>query len=127
MGPANLTVFLEMFSDDSDLIIFPSTIVQSDNNLEIVPARNCLVCGSIAESKHFNAIVRVFFVYSNNFYTLQCCNACGAFFRRSVSQAKRYVCQNGKQCQIIKKKSGHMCGYCRFRRCIQVGMSMSGK
>jgi hypothetical protein len=53
--------FLEML-DPTDPVIFPSSSsiafdhLTSESKLEIVLAKSCLVCGAVAESKHFGIV-----------------------------------------------------------------------
>jgi hypothetical protein len=49
------------------------------------------------------------------------------FFRRSIKEnaPERYHCSENNNCQIISS-SKITCRACRFRKCIQAGMSMDG-
>uniref|UniRef100_A0A915DVG1 Nuclear receptor domain-containing protein n=1 Tax=Ditylenchus dipsaci TaxID=166011 RepID=A0A915DVG1_9BILA len=62
----------------------------------------CLVCGDLAV-----------------------CNACAAFFRRTVSSQKAYICKKKKSCVLQGTEPRHMCKFCRFQKCIQSGMMIS--
>uniref|UniRef100_A0A1I7UX93 DDE_3 domain-containing protein n=1 Tax=Caenorhabditis tropicalis TaxID=1561998 RepID=A0A1I7UX93_9PELO len=68
----------------------------------------CSICSDKAEGYHFGAIS---------------CAACGAFFRRSVSDQKVYSCSS-RQCNIAHdpKKRGGSCRFCRFEKCVTSGM-----
>ncbi|EFO97500.1 hypothetical protein CRE_07042 [Caenorhabditis remanei] len=68
----------------------------------------CSICSDKAEGYHFGAIS---------------CAACGAFFRRSVSDQKVYSCSN-RQCNIAHDptKRGGSCRFCRFLKCVSSGM-----
>ncbi|KAI6195993.1 hypothetical protein M3Y94_01056100 [Aphelenchoides besseyi] len=68
----------------------------------------CLVCHSAAKRKHYGSEV---------------CNACGSFFRRTVSNRRNYYCSK-KNCILTEagNKEGRLCKYCRFQRCVEVGM-----
>ncbi|CAL2039580.1 unnamed protein product [Caenorhabditis brenneri] len=68
----------------------------------------CSICSDKAEGYHFGAIS---------------CAACGAFFRRSVSDQKVYSCSN-RQCNIAHdpRKRGGSCRFCRFLKCVTSGM-----
>ncbi|KAI6236054.1 Steroidogenic factor 1, protein [Aphelenchoides besseyi] len=64
-------------------------------------------------------------VLYKNFGTLACCS-CASFFRRTLAENKRYVCkQNAADCDIIRAKHKRRCSYCRFSRCILVGMNVT--
>ncbi|VDN57686.1 unnamed protein product [Dracunculus medinensis] len=43
------------------------------------------------------------------------------FFRRSVQSNSNYVCTKEKTC-IITAKTRNCCQYCRFQKCLRVGM-----
>ena len=45
----------------------------------------CVICGGESDGRHFGAKV---------------CRACGAFFRRSVSEGLVYKCIGSNDCQI---------------------------
>jgi hypothetical protein len=48
-----------------------------------------------------------------------------AFFRRSVAYAKSYVCTREKECSIRSDEPRHQCRFCRFQRCVVMGMCIS--
>ncbi|CAF0834302.1 unnamed protein product [Didymodactylos carnosus] len=70
----------------------------------------CLVCGSSASGIHFGAVT---------------CEACKGFFRRSIKEnaPDRYRCAENNNCEI-NSTSKITCRACRFRKCINAGMSM---
>ncbi|KAH7716993.1 hypothetical protein AAVH_15578 [Aphelenchoides avenae] len=48
------------------------------------------------------------------------------FFRRSLCQHKQYFCKKGKRCMtrgLLQKNN--ICKYCRFQKCVQVGMRLT--
>ncbi|KAI6238897.1 hypothetical protein M3Y99_00647500 [Aphelenchoides fujianensis] len=57
-------------------------------------------------------------------YGVQSCGACCAFFRRTIKDARSYVCTRGKRCRIDYENPKRSCAYCRFRRCVTSGMSI---
>ncbi|KAI6233521.1 hypothetical protein M3Y99_00901300 [Aphelenchoides fujianensis] len=57
-------------------------------------------------------------------YGVQSCGACCAFFRRTIKDARSYVCLRGKRCRIDYENPKRSCAYCRFRRCVTSGMSI---
>ncbi|KAI6221461.1 Nuclear receptor domain-containing protein [Aphelenchoides fujianensis] len=69
----------------------------------------CPICGDVSHNKHFG-------IWS--------CNACSAFFRRTISKSRRYTCVKGKACSISYADARHICRYCRFERCIKLGMNI---
>nr|CAD2123525.1 unnamed protein product [Meloidogyne enterolobii] len=55
------------------------------------------------------------------------CAACAAFFRRSISDQKRYICKKSQRCVIRPSDIGtqgyrKICRNCRMRRCLDIGM-----
>ena len=71
----------------------------------------CLVCGDEALGRHFGVLT---------------CEACKSFFRRSVRQAAQYFCRYNRNC-AVHKQSRNKCQYCRYQKCIGVGMQPEGK
>jgi len=72
----------------------------------------CKVCGDpAARHIHYGAVS---------------CFSCRAFFRRSIQNktANTYVCRKIKECQITSK-TRKTCQYCRYQRCLSVGMKPS--
>ncbi|KAH7728517.1 Protein NHR-38 [Aphelenchoides avenae] len=83
----------------------------------------CYICDDLADGFHFNVLS---------------CAACSAFFRRSISDQKSYSCAT-RACSVTistspkifisplrrvsaSRKHGVICRYCRFQKCITVGM-----
>lgn len=71
----------------------------------------CLVCGDEALGRHFGVLT---------------CEACKSFFRRSVRQSAQYFCRYNRNC-AIHKNSRNKCQYCRYQKCVAVGMQIDGK
>ncbi|KHJ76000.1 zinc finger, C4 type, partial [Oesophagostomum dentatum] len=70
-----------------------------------------LVCGAQATGFHFDA---------------QSCSACAAFFRRTVSLNKKFVCiANRSDCQVHYSMH-QICRSCRFEKCLKAGMNREG-
>ncbi|XP_064650885.1 retinoic acid receptor RXR-alpha-B-like [Lineus longissimus] len=66
----------------------------------------CLVCGDKGSGYHYS-------VYS--------CEGCKGFFKRTVQKNLTYVCKEKKEC-VINKMTRNNCQYCRFMKCLEVGM-----
>ena len=49
------------------------------------------------------------------------CYSCRAFFRRGVGASDQYQCRWGQICKITLK-SRTQCQYCRFQKCLEIGM-----
>ncbi|KAI1718170.1 zinc finger, c4 type (two domains) domain-containing protein [Ditylenchus destructor] len=68
--------------------------------------KECMVCGYATKHRH---------------YGVSSCNACKAFFRRSLLLAMQYKCKFKGMCG---QKSGiQRCRACRFDKCVLVGMN----
>uniref|UniRef100_A0A0K0D345 Nuclear receptor domain-containing protein n=1 Tax=Angiostrongylus cantonensis TaxID=6313 RepID=A0A0K0D345_ANGCA len=53
------------------------------------------------------------------------CAACAAFFRRTISDGKKYVCKRSQRCNNPSKDAtGYrkICRSCRLKRCMDIGM-----
>uniref|UniRef100_A0AC34QJ84 Nuclear receptor domain-containing protein n=1 Tax=Panagrolaimus sp. JU765 TaxID=591449 RepID=A0AC34QJ84_9BILA len=79
-----------------------------------IPVGNTIVCqvclSAPSNGLHFGAKV---------------CAACAAFFRRSVSENKRYICKRSQRCTLkVNEPNGYrkICRECRFKRCLEIGM-----
>uniref|UniRef100_A0A914VKB8 Nuclear receptor domain-containing protein n=1 Tax=Plectus sambesii TaxID=2011161 RepID=A0A914VKB8_9BILA len=79
----------------------------SDRSPEEKAQFECLICGDRAFGKHYGVVA---------------CNGCKGFFRRSVWNANYYSCRFDRQCEITKDYR-NICRYCRFHKCIAMGMN----
>ncbi|KAI6238569.1 Nuclear receptor domain-containing protein [Aphelenchoides fujianensis] len=77
-------------------------------NVERDQRPRCPICGGQALNKHFGAAA---------------CNACAAFFRRTVGQKQRHTCAHDKSCKIQTGEGRHFCKFHRFHKCISEGMA----
>ncbi|XP_074654042.1 nuclear receptor subfamily 5 group A member 2-like [Tubulanus polymorphus] len=68
----------------------------------------CPVCGDKVSGYH---------------YGLLTCESCKGFFKRTVQNKKVYSCVDNRSCQIDKTQRKR-CPYCRFQKCLQVGMKL---
>uniref|UniRef100_A0AC35U841 Nuclear receptor domain-containing protein n=1 Tax=Rhabditophanes sp. KR3021 TaxID=114890 RepID=A0AC35U841_9BILA len=66
----------------------------------------CRVCGDFPARMH---------------YSVPTCYGCKGFFRRTLKRPKEYVCRYQGNC-IVDRHERNSCRFCRFRRCIEVGM-----
>ncbi|CAC5375443.1 NR1F2 [Mytilus coruscus] len=55
-------------------------------------------------------------------YGVNTCEACKAFFRRSLVENNKYVCPRDGDCKIINHKRAN-CSACRLKKCLELGMS----
>lgn len=66
----------------------------------------CQVCGDRASGKH---------------YGLYSCEGCKGFFKRTVRKELTYSCRDNKACTIDKRQRNR-CQYCRYQKCLRMGM-----
>uniref|UniRef100_A0A8C4R5C4 Uncharacterized protein n=1 Tax=Eptatretus burgeri TaxID=7764 RepID=A0A8C4R5C4_EPTBU len=72
--------------------------------------RLCLVCGDVASGYH---------------YGVASCEACKAFFKRTIQGNIEYSCPAASDCEITKRRR-KSCQACRFMKCLKVGMLKEG-
>merc|ERR1719244_1046844 len=68
----------------------------------------CPVCGDKVSGYH---------------YGLLTCESCKGFFKRTVQNKKVYTCVADRSC-VIDKAQRKRCPYCRFQKCLDVGMKL---
>jgi len=78
--------------------------------LKTTPKRLCLVCGDVASGFH---------------YGVASCEACKAFFKRTIQGNIEYTCPASNDCEITKRRR-KSCQACRFAKCLKVGMLREG-
>ncbi|KAK2153943.1 hypothetical protein LSH36_281g09088 [Paralvinella palmiformis] len=71
------------------------------------PFGDCRVCADKATGIH---------------YGVATCEGCKGFYKRSIPKSSSYRCFFGGSC-ILSKHNRNRCKACRFKRCLQVGMS----
>ncbi|CAG2122772.1 unnamed protein product, partial [Medioppia subpectinata] len=74
------------------------------------PKRVCLVCGDTASGFH---------------YGVASCEACKAFFKRTIQGNIEYTCPAANDCEINKRRR-KACQACRFQKCLRMGMLKEG-
>ncbi|KAK3570250.1 hypothetical protein QTP86_017123 [Hemibagrus guttatus] len=74
------------------------------------PKRLCLVCGDFASGYH---------------YGVASCEACKAFFKRTIQGNIEYSCPVVNECEITKRRR-KSCQACRFQKCLRAGMMREG-
>ncbi|MEQ2203161.1 hypothetical protein XENOCAPTIV_025790 [Xenoophorus captivus] len=70
----------------------------------------CAICGDRSSGKHYG-------VYS--------CEGCKGFFKRTVRKDLTYTCRDNKDC-VIDKRQRNRCQYCRYQKCLAMGMKREG-
>ncbi|ELU07400.1 hypothetical protein CAPTEDRAFT_113501 [Capitella teleta] len=72
---------------------------------------SCKVCGDQASGLHYGIVT---------------CEGCKGFFKRTVQNKRAYTC-NGKGHCPVDKAHRNRCQYCRFKKCLYMGMVLAGK
>nr|ABO42264.1 estrogen-related receptor isoform-2 [Halocynthia roretzi] len=86
------------------------TSTTSSSHPSSAPKRLCLVCGDVASGYH---------------YGVASCEACKAFFKRTIQGSIDYTCPSSNDCEITKRRR-KSCQSCRFTKCLRVGMLREG-
>uniref|UniRef100_A0A6D2WZC2 Retinoic acid receptor RXR n=1 Tax=Takifugu rubripes TaxID=31033 RepID=A0A6D2WZC2_TAKRU len=73
--------------------------------------RLCCICGDRSSGKHYG-------VYS--------CEGCKGFFKRTVRKDLTYTCRDNKDCTVDKRQRNR-CQYCRYQKCLAMGMKREGE
>ncbi|XP_019502720.1 PREDICTED: retinoic acid receptor RXR-gamma-like isoform X2 [Hipposideros armiger] len=71
----------------------------------------CAICGDRSSGKHYG-------VYS--------CEGCKGFFKRTIRKDLIYTCRDNKDC-LIDKRQRNRCQYCRYQKCLVMGMKREGE
>ncbi|XP_072347054.1 nuclear receptor subfamily 5 group A member 2-like isoform X2 [Scyliorhinus torazame] len=93
---------------ESDQMLFQSPQVKMEFPFEASFEELCPICGDKVSGYH---------------YGLLTCESCKGFFKRTVQNNKRYTCVENQSCQIDKTQRKR-CPYCRFQKCLTVGMKL---
>ncbi|XP_041373329.1 retinoic acid receptor RXR-alpha-B-like [Gigantopelta aegis] len=75
-------------------------------NLDDEGFPRCIVCSDRASGFHYSAFS---------------CEGCKGFFKRTVQKKLTYTCKNNQSC-VINKYTRNSCQFCRFRKCLRMGM-----
>ncbi|XP_078089276.1 steroid hormone receptor ERR2 [Mustelus asterias] len=91
-------------------VIVDDCLTKCEYALKSIPKRLCLVCGDVASGFH---------------YGVASCEACKAFFKRTIQGNIEYSCPATNECEITKRRR-KSCQACRFMKCLKVGMLKEG-
>lgn len=58
-------------------------------------------------------------------YGVYSCEGCKGFFKRTVRKDLTYTCRDNKDC-VIDKRQRNRCQYCRYQKCLAMGMKREG-
>lgn len=88
--------------------------VSLDTGIEIVQVDPngpyCVICGDRGSGYHYS-------VFS--------CEGCKGFFKRTVQKNLGYACKELQNC-VVNKYTRNNCQYCRYQKCLNVGMKRDG-
>uniref|UniRef100_A0A4W3GEY6 Retinoic acid receptor RXR n=1 Tax=Callorhinchus milii TaxID=7868 RepID=A0A4W3GEY6_CALMI len=65
------------------------------------------------------------FETSRKHYGVYSCEGCKGFFKRTVRKDLTYTCRDNKDC-MIDKRQRNRCQYCRYQKCLAMGMKREG-
>uniref|UniRef100_A0A1I7UHX9 Nuclear receptor n=1 Tax=Caenorhabditis tropicalis TaxID=1561998 RepID=A0A1I7UHX9_9PELO len=103
-SPPQLHGFLRSFLNPDNLTTPAPFGVPSEAILDA--DKMCAVCNDRAVCLHYGA---------------RTCEGCKGFFKRTVQKNSKYTCAGNKNCPIDKRYRSR-CQYCRFQKCLEVGM-----
>lgn len=105
VGHANPSLELAVISPTNSAALVTSA--DSKEGIEEL----CPVCGDKVSGYH---------------YGLLTCESCKGFFKRTVQNKKVYTCVADRSCHIDKSQRKR-CPFCRFQKCLDVGMKLEGE
>ncbi|XP_048377863.1 nuclear receptor subfamily 5 group A member 2-like isoform X1 [Stegostoma tigrinum] len=100
--------FLYIQQSESKQMLLQNPKVKMEFPFEAAYEELCPICGDKVSGYH---------------YGLLTCESCKGFFKRTVQNNKRYTCVENQSCQINKTQRKR-CPYCRFQKCLTVGMKL---
>ncbi|CAD6187656.1 unnamed protein product [Caenorhabditis auriculariae] len=102
-SPLNMPGFLRFFSSPEFTQAHSSHF---GGVMEEESEKKCVVCNDRALCLHYGA---------------RTCEGCKGFFKRTVQKNSKYTCAGNRNCPIDKRYRSR-CQYCRFQKCLEVGM-----
>lgn len=107
--------------DDDEMSIECDSVCQTNNKKDMQQQKaaarkqtfifgECKICNDKATGVHYGIIT---------------CEGCKGFFKRNIQRNTYYQCFFGRNC-ILTPRTRNRCKACRFKRCIEVGMSFDG-
>ncbi|CAG2205158.1 ISWI [Mytilus edulis] len=83
---------------------FPS-VTDKENHQPDTGSHPCRVCGDKSIGAFYGTVV---------------CHSCNTFFVNAVQNRRQYTCYKQKMCDM--NSLGNLCVFCRFKKCLRVGM-----
>jgi len=96
---------------------FHEQLLKPFRDAEVI-ARGCYYCHTVYAWHYIVAVCRLMLYV--------CLASVAGFFKRSVQNQKRYACVENQSC-VIDKMQRKRCPYCRFQKCLSVGMKLEGR
>ena len=84
---------------------------ESNSDCEDESLMLCSICSDKATGLHYGIIT---------------CEGCKGFFKRTVQNKRVYTCVGSGNCEVTKAQRNR-CQYCRFQKCLKMGMMLEGK
>lgn len=81
------------------------------------------VCSRVR--KPISTIDKLHLSVSGKHYGVYSCEGCKGFFKRTVRKDLTYTCRDNKNC-VIDKRQRNRCQYCRYQKCLAMGMKREG-
>ncbi|XP_051580323.1 estrogen-related receptor gamma-like isoform X2 [Myxocyprinus asiaticus] len=116
LNPDSPTSSSSISSSSAPALFNPVSHTESIVCCDYIPSLNlgakrlCLVCGDFASGYH---------------YGVASCEACKAFFKRTIQGNIEYSCPVVNDCEITKRRR-KSCQACRFQKCLRAGMMREG-
>lgn len=114
------------------LCLSPSTSVLSVEIAPLVCIHSSTKIKRINTHEHFVNLWPVcsaefdgYAVSSGKHYGVYSCEGCKGFFKRTVRKDLTYTCRDNKDC-VIDKRQRNRCQYCRYQKCLAMGMKREG-
>ncbi|XP_063843661.1 vitamin D3 receptor B-like [Scylla paramamosain] len=107
-----VAISMELQADHNTMTSTITSTTSASNAISSAkPLRTCRVCGDKAKSMHFGGLS---------------CDSCKAFFRRAVHNDTytNFTCPYDGTC-VINITSRKCCQYCRYQKCLSIGMERS--
>lgn len=109
--PENQPIVLIDQDDETDNTSLSESNSKSNKRTRLTfPFGACRVCSDSATGIH---------------YGIATCEGCKGFFKRSILRKEKYRCYFDNSC-LVNVTNRNRCKACRFRRCIDEGMSVDG-
>ncbi|VDQ02287.1 unnamed protein product [Trichobilharzia regenti] len=110
-SPNSINNYLLHSTNNNKNTSFSSSITDLSSPSSLLLCENCPICGDKVSGYH---------------YGLPTCESCKGFFKRTVQNKKEYHCNEKGRC-VVDRQHRKRCAYCRFQKCLNVGMKVEGK